>query len=77
MHDYQRKRLTEFAIHKCLILNDMFLVVWEERVGTEKLASQGRKAGASSRTPHGVFYRVNYTMGQQEVKENLVGVSFR
>jgi hypothetical protein len=30
MHDYQRKRLTEFAIHKRLILNDMFLVVWEE-----------------------------------------------
>jgi hypothetical protein len=30
MHDYQRKRLTEFAIHKYLILNDMFLVVWEE-----------------------------------------------
>jgi len=31
MHDYQRKRLAEFAIHKCFILNDMFLAVWEEQ----------------------------------------------
>ena len=30
-HDYQRKRLPELAIHKCLILNDMFLAVWEEQ----------------------------------------------
>jgi len=30
MHEYQKKALTELVIHKYLILNDMFLVVWEE-----------------------------------------------
>ena len=31
MHEYQKKTRTELAIHKYLILNDMFLVVWEEQ----------------------------------------------
>jgi hypothetical protein len=41
------------------------------RARAEKLVSQGRKAGASSRTPYGVLYVVNYTAGQGEVKENF------
>ena len=31
MHEYQKEKLTELAIHNCLILNNMFLVVWEEQ----------------------------------------------
>jgi hypothetical protein len=43
------------------------------RASAEKLVSQGRKAGASSRTPHGILYGVNYTARQGEVKENFGG----
>jgi len=31
MHEYQKEKHTELAIHNCLILNNMFLVVWEEQ----------------------------------------------
>jgi hypothetical protein len=50
MHDYQRKRLAEFAIHKCFILNDMFLAVWEEQEPKEKISVGGKKSG--SKLPH-------------------------
>ena len=31
MHEYQKKRLTKWVLRKCVILKDMFLVVWEEQ----------------------------------------------
>jgi hypothetical protein len=51
MHEYQKKRLTELAIHKCLILNDMFLVVWEEK--ESKISIGGKKSG--SELPHSTW----------------------
>ncbi len=31
MHEYQKKRLTKWALRKCVILKDILLVVWEEQ----------------------------------------------
>ncbi len=44
-----------------LILKDMFLVVLAGQVLGMRLKK--RKAGAGSRTPNRVLYRVNYTRG--------------
>jgi hypothetical protein len=76
MQECQKKRLTKWALRKCVILKDMFLVVWEEQE-PKKLASEGRKAGASSRTPNAVFYTVNYSTGQGEVGKLWSWVSSR
>jgi hypothetical protein len=42
-----------------------------ERIRAENVSIAVRKAGASSRTPNGVFYSVNYTEGIKRVKENF------
>jgi hypothetical protein len=47
----------------------MFLVVQEEGEPNKLLLK--RKAGASSRTPNGVIYRVNDARGIGKVKENF------
>jgi hypothetical protein len=52
-----------------LILKDAILVVWPGK--GRKWPPGKRKAGASSRAPNAVFYKVNYTRGLGKIKENL------
>jgi hypothetical protein len=70
LDEYQNKALTKFAIRKLLILRDAILVV----LGSSTAGNGGlfdRKAGASSRTPCGVIYRIKYITGLGMVKEKL------
>jgi hypothetical protein len=60
LYEYQNKEVAKFAIRKSLILKGSILVVWGWQ--RPKMASlRKRKAGASSRTPHVVMYRVKCT----------------
>src|SRR6266704_5770134 len=66
LYEYQKKRLAEFAILKCLILNEMSISEQKGRLlenGLEK-----RKAGASSRTSSTVIYKVKYSTNKGYVK---------
>jgi hypothetical protein len=46
-----------------------------EGVGVTKKGAQKRKAGAGSRTPNVVYYRVKYSKRYRKVKRNLVAVT--
>ena len=70
LHEYQNKGLTEKAFRKLLILRDAILVA----LGSSTAGNDGlldRKAGAISRTPCGVIYRIKYIKGRGKVKEKL------
>jgi hypothetical protein len=58
LHEYQNMRLAKIAFRKSLILKDAIWLLGQLRV-------QGvvdvRKAGASSRTPSTVIYKVKYS----------------
>ena len=70
MHEYQKKRLTKWAIRKWLNLKDMFLVAQRERSSRKHL--QKTKAGArGSRNPNGVFSKQYCTEGITKVKEKV------
>src|SRR5260370_20307833 len=66
LYEYQKKRLAEFAILKCLIVNEMSISEQKGRLlenGLEK-----RKTGSSSRTPSTVTYKVKYSTNKGYVK---------
>jgi hypothetical protein len=58
-----------------LILKDAILVILG--LATAEMALGKRKAGASSRTPNEVFYKVNCTRNRGKVKKILYAVWVR
>jgi hypothetical protein len=68
LQEYQNKRFTKFAFHKRLILKEIFLV---DQTSKAEQPAQKRKAGASSRTPHAVIYKVKYITNKGNVKKKL------
>jgi hypothetical protein len=73
LHEYQRKGLTEKAFCNSLILKGSILAILDEQKA--EMAALKRKAGASSRTPNEVSYRVKYTSRYGRVKENFGGIN--
>jgi hypothetical protein len=70
LYEYQNEGLTGFAFRKLLILRDAILVV----LGSSTAGNDGlldRKAGAISRTPYGVIYKIKCITGFGKVKEKL------
>jgi hypothetical protein len=67
MDEYQKKGVTEEAFRKSLILKDAILLGLKG--GNGRFAK--KKAGASSRIPNAVIYRVKYSAEQRKVKENF------
>ena len=63
MHEYQKKRLTEFVSRKWLILKDMFWVLREE---TEP-KTQSPNEEKQEQDPNGVIYNINYTKERRRV----------
>src|SRR5260370_5258188 len=66
LYVYQKKRLAEFAILKCLIGNEMSISEQKGRL-LENLLEK-RKAGPSSRTPTTVNYKAKYSTNKGNVR---------
>ena len=69
LHEYQKKRLTELAFRKGLILKAMFMAVREE-LRAEKAAPRKEKRQPSCRTPNRDLYKLKCTKGSGGDKEN-------
>jgi hypothetical protein len=69
LHEYQKKRVAEFAFRNLLILQDAILVVLEWQ--RPKSLPGKRKAGTRSRTPCSVIYEGKYSMEYKKVKEKF------
>jgi hypothetical protein len=52
-----------------ILRNAIFVVFGSSTAGNDGLLE--RKAGAISRTPYGVIYRIRYITGSEKVKEKL------
>jgi hypothetical protein len=65
LHEYQNTGLAEIAFRKSLILKDAIWLLGQLRV---RGVGDVRKAGASSRTPRTIIYKMKYSTNKENVK---------
>jgi hypothetical protein len=71
LHEYQKKRLREFAFRKRLIPKGEHFVVLGLAFGRSKPEKEKREQ--SSRAPNVVIYKVKYFTNRRKVKSEFLG----